>query len=124
MKLIVFGNRPLEISNMSYCVEYAFDMHRQQLVYIMEKIGAISQQLANTDSVYNNLFAPVHDRFVNFASQLPNYWQHNELVLRDLAQPTHLPLIYGILPPSSSITSSQACKNDRMHAPDQCKVCS
>lgn len=93
----MFGERPSEVSNLSYCVEHAFDVHRQRLISIMERLGTISQQLLATDSVYQHLFEPVHSRMMNISSLIPQYWEHNEMVLRELINPAEVPFTYAIL---------------------------
>lgn len=101
MPLVVFGDQLSEMNNISYCIEHAFDTHRQKLINIVEKLAQIDEQMNQFDDIYGNMLTSVHNRFVSFASSLPQCWELNEHFLRELIQPHAVPFTLGILPASS-----------------------
>lgn len=99
MKLVVFGDKLSEVVNISYCIDHAFESHRQKLITMMEKLGGIVHQLqGSTNGGLDSLFQPIHTRIINFAKMVPGYWEHNEEVLREIIQPFRVPFVYAILP--------------------------
>lgn len=105
LRWVVFGERAESVANISYSIERAFEVHRQRLLGIMEHMGSIVSQLEHTDSAYDRLFQPVHARILNFANVLPEYWERNEFVLRDLIQPGQVPFTFGIMPPAAAASA-------------------
>lgn len=105
VKIVCFGHRVGEDAKIFSSVEYAFDVYRKKLASFMQTVDEVVQSVNRIDE-FTDKYVAVHDEMRLSLKQVPECWEQNERILRNLSCPAKIEFVYAILPGMNSQVES------------------